>query len=71
MAKNPIERSQQESGGFVIGEQGNNDVTMTTGAKGSHEPKNGPEDISIPNQDRSSAASQQKAEGQEAQDSNR
>jgi hypothetical protein len=61
MAKNPIEESQQESQGITLGSQGHNDLGMTDGAKGSHQPKNGPEDRHIPNQDRSSASNMEKA----------
>ena len=59
---NKIEESQQQSQGVTIGTQGNNDITVPSGTKGSHQPKQGKDDRSIPNQDRSSAASQ---EGQE------
>ncbi|HEY1112254.1 MAG TPA: hypothetical protein VGE66_01790 [Chitinophagaceae bacterium] len=63
MAKNKIEESQQQSQGVSIGTQGNEDITIPQGTKGSHRSKEGPEDRHIPNQDRSSASHTERASG--------
>jgi hypothetical protein len=63
MAKNKIEESQQQSQGVAIGTQGNQDVTIPHGTKGSHRSKEGPDDRHIPNQERSSAANSGKGSG--------
>jgi hypothetical protein len=56
MAKNDIEGSQQQGQGITIGTQGNNDMVIPGPAThGSHDSKQGKDDRSIPNQDRSSA----------------
>lgn len=61
MAKNNIEGSQQQGQGITIGTQGNNDMIIPGPAThGPHEKEQGKEDRQIPNQDRSSAANQQK-----------
>ncbi|WP_132053243.1 hypothetical protein [Pseudocnuella soli] len=55
MAKNEIERSQQQDQGVTIGTQGNNDMVIPGPAThGSHEQERGSEH-QIPNQDKSSA----------------
>ena len=64
MAKNEIEQSQQESQGFVEGGQGNNDIGIPNGTKGSHRKKTHPVDLHIPHQDQSSATNQQKAQNE-------
>ena len=61
MADKNIEESQQEKQGVTIGTQGNRDITIPQGTKGSNREKDGPDDRHIPNQDRSSAANQEKA----------
>ena len=58
MGKNNIEESQQQSQGVALGTQGNQDITIPQGTKGSHKPERGDDDRSIPNQDRSSASNQ-------------
>ncbi|MBD0298562.1 MAG: hypothetical protein ICV84_25740 [Flavisolibacter sp.] len=67
MANNKIEESQQQSQGVALGTQGNQDIKIPQGTKGSHRNKDGPEDHSIPNQEHSSAANQEKAEGNRRQ----
>lgn len=65
MAKNnEIEESQQLSDGVTIGTQGNNDMTVPHPAlKGGNSKPQGGEGRQIPNQDRSSATNQERAEG--------
>ena len=67
MANNKIEGSQQQGQGITIGTQGNNDMIIPGPAThGPHEKPEGKENLSIPNQDRSSATNQRKEqEGQE------
>ena len=60
MAKNKIEESQQESQGIAIGTQGNHDITIPQGTKGSHRSKERPDDRHIPNQELSSASNSEK-----------
>jgi hypothetical protein len=62
MAGNKNEGSQQQGQGVVIG-QSNDDITMPQGAKGPQELKErGKEsDRTIPNQERSSAANEEKS----------
>ena len=64
MSKN-IEESQQQSQGITIGNQGNEDITIPQGTKGSHRPKEGTDDRSIPNQERSSASNNERTGGNE------
>lgn len=68
MAKNKIEESQQQSQGVAIGTQGNQDITIPQGTKGTHKRKEGPEDRQIPNQDRSSASNSERASGHQGPD---
>lgn len=68
MAKNNIEESQQQSQGVALGTQGNQDIGIPQGTKGSHRPKKGEEDRSIPNQDRSSASNQKGKESGRGQE---
>lgn len=63
MAKNKIEESQQQSQGVAIGTQGNQDITIPQGTKGTHKSKEGPDDRSIPNQERSSASNSDRSPG--------
>jgi hypothetical protein len=60
MAKN-IEESQQQSQGITIGNQGNEDMITPEGTKSGHQQKEGTDDRHIPNQEKSSAANQQKS----------
>ncbi|HEU4472805.1 MAG TPA: hypothetical protein VFR58_17040 [Flavisolibacter sp.] len=60
MSKN-IEESQQQSQGVTIGNQGNEDMPIPQGTKGSHRPKNGPDDTHIANRERSSATNEERA----------
>ncbi|HVF82183.1 MAG TPA: hypothetical protein VM884_09625 [Flavisolibacter sp.] len=62
MASKDIEESQQQSQGITIGTQGNEDMPVVGATHGSHEPKNHPVDLHIPNQQNSSATNKQKAE---------
>ena len=62
MAKKDIQESQQSSQGIAIGTQGNQAGSIPDGVKGSHQKKEGREDLHIPNQERSSANSQNKEE---------
>lgn len=65
MATNPIERGQQSEQGVTIGTQGNEDMNIPGSAThGSHQSKDRSVNTSIPNQDRSSAANQDKANNQ-------
>ena len=62
MANNKIEESQQSSQGIAMGTQGNQDIPIPgPGTKGSHKEKEGADDRTIPNQDRSSASNQEKS----------
>ena len=63
MANNKIEESQQQSQGIALGTQGNQDIKIPQGTKGSHHEKGGQDDRHIPNQDRSSASNADKASG--------
>lgn len=66
MKNKNVEESQQQSQGVTIGTQGNEDITIPQGTKGSHRSKGGEDDRSIPNQDRSSATNQERGgSGQE------
>lgn len=65
MAKNNIEESQQQSQGVALGTQGNQDMPIPQGTKGSHRSKEGPEDRHIPNQDRSSVSNSERTSGNE------
>jgi hypothetical protein len=58
MGSDKIEESQQSRDGIAIGTQGNQAGKSTAGMKGPHE-KPQQSDISIPNQERSSASKQQ------------
>lgn len=58
MAKNNIQESQQQDQHITIGTQGNNDQPTRLGEMHPDQ-KTGNTDRSIPNQDRSSASSQQ------------
>ena len=60
MANDKIEGSQQQSQGITIGTQGNQDITIPQGTKGSHHKQGGEDDRHIPNQDRSSATNAEK-----------
>lgn len=61
MAKNNIKESQQQGQGVTIGTQGNNDMKIPGPAPhGPNEKSGGKGDRHIPNQERSSAASQEK-----------
>jgi len=63
MANKDIQESQQSSQGIAIGTQGNQAGSIPDGVKGTHRTKReNQQDISIPNQERSSAANQQKEE---------
>jgi hypothetical protein len=55
MGSKNIQESQQQGQGITIGNQGNEDITIPQGTKGSHRSK-GRDEGKIPNQDRSSAA---------------
>jgi hypothetical protein len=63
MAKNKIEESQQQRDGVALGTQGNQDMTTPHGTEGIHKSKDNREDRSIPNQDRSSDAHQERNKG--------
>lgn len=63
MAKNKIEESQQQSQWVALGTQGNQDITIPQGTKGSHRSKEGQDDRQIPNQERSSATNSKKGSG--------
>ena len=63
MANKNIEESQQQSQGVTLGTQGNQDITIPQGTKGSHHQKQEQEDRSIPNQENSSASNREKNEG--------
>lgn len=67
MSSKQIEDSQENREGKAIG-QANEDQTIPVGVKGSHRPKNYPVDLSIPNQENSSATNQRKAEDERQQD---
>ena len=58
MGSDKIEESQQSRDGIAIGTQGNQAGKGTAGMKGPHE-KPQQNDISIPNQERSSASNAQ------------
>lgn len=60
--KNEIEQSQQESQGFAVVGQGNGDIGIPNGTKGTHRKKTHPVDLHIANQDQSSATNQKKAQ---------
>lgn len=62
MASKNIEESQEQQEGKAIGQAGR-DMGVPDGQKGSHQPKNHPVDLHIPNQENSSATNQRKAEG--------
>ena len=68
MANHQNKESQQESQAITIGTQGNQDITVPQGTKGSHRSKEGLDDRHIPNQDHSSAANQEKADRDKRQD---
>ena len=68
MANNKIEESQQQSQGVALGTQGNQDIKIPQGTKGSHKPKGGEDNRSIPNQDRSSASNQERKESVRGQE---
>jgi hypothetical protein len=61
MSSKNIEDSQENREGKAIG-QANEDQTIPVGVKGSHRPKHHPVDLSIPNQENSSATNQRKSE---------
>lgn len=63
MAKNKIEESQQQSQGVALGTQGNQDITIPQGTKGTHKSKEDQEDRHIPNQERSSASNNERGSG--------
>ncbi|RYZ57561.1 MAG: hypothetical protein EOO14_10850 [Chitinophagaceae bacterium] len=65
MSSKQIEESQENREGKAIG-QANEDQNIPVGVSGSHRPKHHPEDISIPNQEKSSATNQRNAEGKDA-----
>jgi len=67
MSSKEIEDSQENREGKAIG-QANEDQKIPVGVKGSHRPKKHPVDLSIPNQDNSSATNQRKAEDERQQD---
>ncbi len=62
MANKDIQESQQSSQGIALGTQGNQAGSIPDGVKGTHQTKDRKEDRHIPNQERSSAANQQKEE---------
>ena len=68
MANNKIEESQQKSQGVAMGTQGNQDITTPQGTKGSHHEKGRNTEQNIPNQERSSAANQEKNQRGQRQD---
>lgn len=59
MASKNIEESQEQREGKAIGQAGR-DMGVPDGQKGSHQPKNHPADLHIPNQEASSATNQRK-----------
>jgi|GEM_PF-1457650 hypothetical protein len=61
MGSDKIEESQQSRDGIAIGTQGNQAGKSTAGMKGPHEKPQQQQDISIPNQERSSASNQQES----------
>ncbi len=64
MAKNELEGSQQQGQGVTLGTQGNNDMIIPGSAPhGPNNPKEGPDDRHIPNQEKSSATSHRNSEG--------
>ena len=66
MASKNIEESQEQSEGKAIGSAGRN-LKVPDGLGGSHQPKKHPVDLHIPNQDKSSATNQRKAEDERAE----
>jgi hypothetical protein len=59
MANKDIQESQQSSQGIALGTQGNQAGSIPDGVKGTHHSKENQQDVSIPNQERSSASKQQ------------
>lgn len=66
MGSKNIEEGQEQREGKAIGSAGR-DMGVTDGQKGSHEPKNHPADLHIPNQETSSASNQGKPKGDREQ----
>jgi hypothetical protein len=62
MASKNIQESQQQGQGITIGTQGNEDQPTPMGDDLSYQRSGGKDDRSIPNQDKSSATNQRRAE---------
>ena len=67
MSSKNVQESQQQSQGIAIGTQGNEDITIPQGTKGPNRKHEGPDDRQVPNQERSSATNQGKAEDRTGQ----
>ncbi len=70
MASKNIQESQQQGQGITIGTQGNEDQPTPLGDDLSYHKRGGQDDRHIPNQDKSSATNQRRAEesGSEGQE---
>ncbi|HEV7332985.1 MAG TPA: hypothetical protein VGN63_18255 [Flavisolibacter sp.] len=68
MSKSKLQESQQQGQGITIGTQGNDDQPTPLGDDIHYPQQRGQEDRSIPNQEKSSATNQRKADRENESD---